>query len=119
MNRFFSRWFPLLAYALAIFLVSSASVRENPLTQGFGSYVMHFLEFFILATLVLRVYYPARYCFSLAISVSFLFALSDEFHQLFVPGRTFSLFDLAADFLGSLFVIVFKDKLLAKFLLLG
>jgi VanZ family protein len=30
-----------------------------------------------------------------------LFAISDESHQLFVPGRTASLFDIALDVLGS------------------
>jgi VanZ family protein len=36
-----------------------------------------------------------------AIAISSAYGLSDEYHQLFVPGRTFDLLDLAADAAGS------------------
>lgn len=32
--------------------------------------------------------------------LGFLYGVSDEFHQLFVPGREFSLWDMAADAIG-------------------
>jgi VanZ family protein len=37
----------------------------------------------------------------LVLGISELYALSDEIHQLFVPGRTFQLMDLALDLLGG------------------
>lgn len=39
-----------------------------------------------------------------AVGLTILFAISDEFHQGFVPGRTPSLLDIGSDTLGALFV---------------
>jgi VanZ family protein len=39
------------------------------------------------------------------------FALSDEIHQLFVPGRAFQVIDLIIDFLGILFGVYLYQRL--------
>jgi VanZ family protein len=39
------------------------------------------------------------------------FALSDEIHQLFVPGRAFQVIDLIIDFLGLLFGVYLYQRL--------
>ena len=36
-----------------------------------------------------------------AIVISSLYGVSDEYHQLFVPGRTFDVLDMLADAIGS------------------
>ena len=36
-----------------------------------------------------------------AIAIASLYGLSDEYHQLFVPGRTFDVLDIVADVVGS------------------
>ena len=36
-----------------------------------------------------------------AILISALYGVSDEYHQMFVPGRTFDVLDMAADAIGS------------------
>jgi VanZ family protein len=36
-----------------------------------------------------------------AVVISTLYGVSDEYHQLFVPGRSFDVFDMLADFIGS------------------
>ncbi len=36
-----------------------------------------------------------------AITIASLYGVSDEYHQLFVPGRTFDVLDMAADAIGS------------------
>jgi VanZ family protein len=36
-----------------------------------------------------------------AVLISTLYGVSDEYHQLFVPGRTFDVFDIVADAIGS------------------
>jgi VanZ family protein len=37
----------------------------------------------------------------IAIVISTLYGVSDEYHQLFVPGRSFDVLDMVADFIGS------------------
>lgn len=39
---------------------------------------------------------------ALALAVCMIFAVTDEFHQLFVPGRSFQISDLAMDSIGSM-----------------
>jgi VanZ family protein len=49
-----------------------------------------------------------------AITIGILYGMSDEFHQAFVPGKTVSILDLAADGLGVALAQTFifiKDKL--------
>ena len=36
-----------------------------------------------------------------AIAIASLYGVSDEYHQLFVPGRSFDVLDMAADAIGS------------------
>ena len=36
-----------------------------------------------------------------AVLISTLYGVTDEYHQLFVPGRSFDVFDMAADAIGS------------------
>lgn len=116
MKAFFSKWFPLLAYASLIFTMSSFVLRQTILTVGYGSYLMHALEFFVLTTLFLRVIYPQRYAFLLSILAAVSFGYFDELHQLFVSGRVFSLYDLFFDLLGASIVLIFKNQKLRKLL---
>ena len=55
----------------------------------------------ILITLLLTEYKILKLKrFLMAVGTSFLYACSDEIHQLFVPGRAFQLTDLAVDTAG-------------------
>jgi VanZ family protein len=38
---------------------------------------------------------------SIAILISSLYGVSDEYHQMFVPGRSFDVLDMLADAIGS------------------
>jgi VanZ family protein len=53
---------------------------------------------------------PPKQVFILAIIFSILYALSDEIHQFFVPGREFDLWDLAADSLGIVLVALYLNR---------
>lgn len=55
-----------------------------------------------------------NHAFLLAIIIGIIYGASDEFHQSFVPGRSASIWDLAADVLGvatAQTIIFIKDKL--------
>ncbi len=62
----------------------------------------HALGYFLLALSYRRAFSPlARRASLTALGASALFALSDEFHQSFVPGRSVSAADLAVDLLAA------------------
>ena len=63
----------------------------------------HFTIYFILGILVANALHPSsKQKWLIAFAACVLYALSDELHQLFVPGRVFSLTDVGIDSLGSL-----------------
>jgi VanZ family protein len=56
----------------------------------------------------------SNHAFLLAIIIGIIYGASDEFHQSFVPGRSASTWDIAADILGvatAQTIIFIKDKL--------
>ncbi len=80
----------------------------------------HFFEYFVLAVLLMFVF---KYYFEVNIklvlivcSLGLLYSITDEFHQLFVPGRTGRVVDVLVDFLGVIlgsffyYIICYKDK---------
>jgi len=132
MKWLLSKWLPVVLWAAIIFLFSAnpnpyrflpaawrsaiplPTVSDSSLTEWIGQ-LMHFVEYLVLAFLISRALYKTSATSTklpaLVILISMLFALSDEIHQLFVPGRAFQIIDLFIDFLGSLFgVIIFKIK---------
>ncbi|MEA1925689.1 MAG: VanZ family protein [Patescibacteria group bacterium] len=102
-------WIPALAWAGLIFYLSDISELKTGLSTPYEiavRKVTHMLEFGILSVLVMRIAYK-RYNISLAISfltalaVTTLYAVSDEFHQIFVIGRDGNVKDIFVDFLGA------------------
>lgn len=69
----------------------------------------HFLEYAVLGFLVLvavRAFVTANGKISLiSILICLTYALTDEVHQLFIPGRTFQLIDIILDTAGAAVVI--------------
>jgi VanZ family protein len=89
-----------------IFYLSSQSQPE--LFREAPDYLLHFAAYFVLAVLAVRAFargllapVDPRSVF-LGLSVSIVYALSDEWHQSFVSGRTASWWDVLADGLGIL-----------------
>jgi VanZ family protein len=95
------RCVPLVLYALFIFSLSS---RDYPDAQvSVNTDLFHLAEFSTLGFFLAYLWYPllrraGAWFFSAAVIGSgLLVALSDEFHQSFVPGRTPSVTDLIYD----------------------
>jgi len=98
---------PVVAYALLIFFLSS---RQNfsPDVQFFWGFdkIAHFVEYFFFGALicrwfsVMKLIRKGKMAFILTIMIGIGYALSDEWHQSFVPGRDASLWDVLADAAG-------------------
>jgi len=96
---------------LAIFLVSATPAQELP---AFGSWDVvvkkggHMLAYAFLAILFLRALEGTRHRFIIAWFLAVLYALVDEFHQSFVPGRHPSLVDVFLfDGVGAALALLF------------
>ncbi|MDA2938077.1 VanZ family protein [Acidobacteria bacterium AH-259-A15] len=106
MSNHFLHWVPAFAYAALIFFLSHQS--DPPGGEYSPDYVTHFLEYgFFALTLVWGATsgFPKHLTLRGAIfawTVAALYALSDEFHQSFVPNRDASLIDVTVDVAGAM-----------------
>ncbi|SUY45554.1 phosphotransbutyrylase [Clostridium putrefaciens] len=69
----------------------------------------HFTEYFILFILtynVVKYYFKKGKLFFISYIITVSYAMTDEFHQLFVPGRAGALKDVLIDSTGGLFGIL-------------
>lgn len=102
-------WISVFLYAAMIFALSSISPEEELL--GGKTYhldkALHFLLYMGFGFLLFLAFSSSskvkirRYAFLLAVVVAFLYGVSDEYHQSFVPNRTAEALDLVADTLGA------------------
>ena len=106
MSRQLLYWVPATSFAGLIFYFSHQSFSYLPV--GPPDYVAHFFEYAIFAatlvwgaTLGFRSSFTPKQVLCIGV-VAALYALSDEFHQSFVPNRDASLQDVVADVAGSL-----------------
>src|SRR5687768_13735069 len=93
-------WLPVVAWAALIFAFSSVP----DLGTGLGGWdlvlrkIAHAAEYAVLGALLVRATGRA----GLAVGLGTLYAISDEVHQSFVPGRLGSPLDVALDAVGVL-----------------
>lgn len=87
---------------LVIFLLSSQPAGSLP--KHVPDFIPHFLEYFALALFFIQVFpKPGRWsCLASALLALAVMGLLDEWHQLSVPGRFFSLLDWLYDMVGAL-----------------
>jgi VanZ family protein len=106
------RTLPALLLAGAIFVASSFTLPSGPPTLALPDVGFHFVEFFALGLLTARMVTPnlqnglSLRSFLLVLSIVVGYALLDEIHQSFVPGRDPSWADLVADASGGLLGIL-------------
>jgi VanZ family protein len=102
------KWGPVVLWMGMIFILSAQPTlpsAENQLLDLILKQSAHVLVYAGLAVLWLRAlqdsHLPASQRLCIALVAAGLYALSDEFHQRFVPGRTASLVDVGCDWLGA------------------
>jgi VanZ family protein len=109
----FFRWLPVILWAGVIFWFSSFSNPYQSLLSAniptilpdeLIGQISHIFIYMVLAFLLARAlgHQPGTSTIFPSWGMAVLYAFSDETHQLFVPGRTFQLADLALDALGAL-----------------
>jgi len=125
------RWFPVIIWLGFVFFMSTGTFSAENTFSVVGPILnflfpslspdraamihtmirkgAHVFEYFVLGLLLLRAFranssadWRWRWCLFAAIGV-LLWALGDEFHQLFVPNRTASMRDVGIDTAGGLF----------------
>jgi VanZ family protein len=97
---------------MALIFALSAESSPGPQLPAFTRVIAHFSEYALLAALWVWALLPAlgRRALLAAAVISFLYALSDEYHQSFVDGRDSDPFDVLVDSLG-IAAAVFAAKL--------
>jgi VanZ family protein len=97
-------WLPVVAWMGLIFYLSAQSNLPHP-DRGWADLLIssgaHVLVFSVLAMLWARALGERPRAWLIAFAMTALYALSDEFHQAFVPGRTPDPVDLLFDGLGA------------------
>lgn len=77
----------------------------------------HFIAYFILGILIIRTLQIGRKInvrfIVLAFSIGVLYAISDELHQLFIPGRSGEFRDVIIDSVGASLGIIFYIMIIA------
>ncbi len=112
------RAIPALAYGVLIWYISSL---PQPLPSEAGAVIgvdkiLHIGEFFIFGLLLVFAFKgmgwkgkTSNYLVCLLIAV--VYGIIDEIHQLYVPTRFFSVYDMIADGAGGLIAIIFAKKI--------
>jgi VanZ family protein len=82
--------------------------------------LLHFIEFFILSFMLGVAFrhnsnkFLSKHAFILALVISGIYGILDEFHQAFVPGRFATISDALVDIIGALFAQIFRNLLKRK-----
>ena len=102
---FLTHWLPPFAYAALIFYLSSIPGTTYPTLFFSADKFLHLGEYGILGYLLARAlgyyHFKKKTLFIIAVSICFIYGVSDELHQFFVPYRCPSVIDIIADGIGS------------------
>ena len=91
---------------MALIFWSSAQTGGGDFPE-WAHVVVHFAEYAVLAALWLWALRPSigELAWPVAAAISVAYAISDEVHQRYVPGRFSDPWDVVVDFLGILFAL--------------
>jgi VanZ family protein len=99
-------WKLALLWALFIFVLSSIPGRSFPQVSILRyDKVLHAIVYAVFGGIcffALHITLPRTTAVLIAATLAIAYGLTDEFHQLFVPGRSADLYDVVADGVGGL-----------------
>lgn len=105
---FFQFQSPVIAWCLFVFTASSIPSPHVPALGEHTDKVIHFCVYGTLCWLAHIAFHfqhnmsVRKYSLLFAILFTMVFGMSDEFHQLYTPGRSADIMDLVADTAGGL-----------------
>lgn len=112
LRKILSLWGPVIAQMGLIFYFSSRPagsiiLEEFPVSAPLG----HLAGYFLLSLFLYRAFNLGSFDWNgkaagSTLLVGFLYACSDEIHQIFVPGRQAAIIDVAFDTLGLLTFLI-------------
>ena len=98
-----------------LYLFSKLGININSVFGDLANFVVrkcaHFIEYMILALLtfnLVKLYFNIKQVVILTIVFVFLYACSDEIHQLFVLGREGAIRDVIIDTCGGIVLVLIK-----------
>ncbi len=112
-RRFLSSWLPLLLYCGALLIESSTPNSGHPMLFRHEDKLLHTAAFFVMACIFARAVKASAPGLSsgalkcLTILFICLFGIGEEAYQSFIPTRTPSVGDLAADITGAVLGVWF------------
>ncbi len=110
---------PAILYSILIFFLSSIQQSKLPPVQivGFDK-IVHLIEYLLYGMTLMLAYSRStsdkviNNAFKLSLITGIIYAATDEIHQLYVPGRDFSIFDFAADAAGVFLGVYLFSKII-------
>lgn len=111
------KYFKIAFYIWAVILFTFTSIPklQAPIDDSLNiDKLAHFIVYLIFAFLFMKMFDENQYTQKLKILsvLAVIIPILDESHQILIPGRSFSYYDILADFLGFLTIIIYyKFKL--------
>ncbi len=130
MKKYLYYYLPVAMWMTVIFALSSrhkVSVSEEYILNFLFFKMLHVIEYTFLFTLWFRAFLfgsknkaKTKHTLKIAIVASLLYAISDEFHQTFVPSRQGTLRDVFIDLIGitGMYVYMYRNYWFVKRFLL-
>lgn len=100
-NRF-RAWGPAAVWAVLLFVLSALPRLPAPSAIAFGDKLGHFALYGVFGVMLAwgRARAPGPIAHVVVLAIGALYGITDEWHQLYVPGRTPDAADWLADVLG-------------------
>lgn len=110
LSYYIKYWAPIIIYIIFIYYLSSLPnpietiiPKEDLAYFDFPHFIYHIIEYLILSLLLYRALkITTKNPQTSTILITILYAITDEIHQYFVPGRISSTFDIAIDSFGAI-----------------
>ncbi len=111
-------WLPTVIWAIVIFSFSSGSTpttsqiywQDFIIKKSAHVFVYSILSLLVYRSLKHTTHFPRPYLLLFALALTVLYAISDEFHQSFIPGRDARFRDIMIDTIGSALALFLLDK---------